>query len=192
MPRFLHCGGFDTRLHAVVLWQSAGGTRSVIHNDGQDAVNCQTAGEKRWIFWNPKYDKKIRSKKYGWVDASRDKEFSKGYGQWSGRIDVDNVDIEKFPGWKEFEWYELVMGPGDCLFNPSGWYHHVQSPPDKRSQSVLFWWYRQNNFDKADCDKKGPPPNRTVRDCTWGFEPGGQLKATSCKTPKKKPGSPEL
>ena len=41
-----------------------------------------------------------------------------------------------FSRWKEFEWYELVMGPGDCLFNPSGWYHHVQSPPDKRSQSV--------------------------------------------------------
>ena len=61
-----------------------------------------------------------------------------------------------------------------------------------RAPQVLFWWYRQNNFDKADCDKKGPPPNRTVRDCTWGFEPGGQLKATSCKTPKKKPGSPEL
>ena len=54
MPRFLHCGGFDTRLHAVVLWQSAGGTRSVIHNDGQDALNCQLAGEKHWIFWNPK------------------------------------------------------------------------------------------------------------------------------------------
>jgi lysine-specific demethylase 8 len=185
MPRWFHCGGFDTRLHGLVLWQSAGGTKSVIHNDGQDALNCQMDGRKHWIMWNPtKYGKKIRSKKYGWVSAREDRAFQKGYGEWAGRIDVENVNVTKFPGWEEMEWEELMMHPGDCLFNPSGWYHHVASPPEERSQSILFWWYRQNDFDKKDCDKKGPSPERNANDCSWGFDPSDNPKPTSCGEPK--------
>ncbi len=40
-------------------------------------------------------------------------------------VDVDNPDFEKYPLLKEAKGYEVVLEPGQTLFIPSGYWHHV-------------------------------------------------------------------
>lgn len=42
----LLCGGFTRNLRDAVLWFSSGGTKSVLHNDGVDNINCLMSGSK--------------------------------------------------------------------------------------------------------------------------------------------------
>lgn len=46
MPSMLLCGGFQRVVQNVIMWFSSGGTKSVLHNDGLDNVNCLIDGEK--------------------------------------------------------------------------------------------------------------------------------------------------
>lgn len=45
---------------------------------------------------------------------------------------------ERFPGFKEAEYVEGVLGPGECLYLPPGWWHYVRSLSP--SFSVSFWF----------------------------------------------------
>ena len=36
-------------------------------------------------------------------------------------VDVDSVDMYKFPGLQTIPYYKVLMEPGDCLFIPSRW-----------------------------------------------------------------------
>ncbi len=40
-------------------------------------------------------------------------------------VDVDNPDLQKYPMLKEAEGYEVILEPGETLFIPSGFWHHV-------------------------------------------------------------------
>ena len=53
VPPFLGCSGHGRRLLEADLWLSAGDTRSVLHKDADNAVNCVVAGRKRWLFFDP-------------------------------------------------------------------------------------------------------------------------------------------
>ena len=46
MPSMFLCGGFQNVVQNVIMWFSSGGTKSVLHNDGLDNVNCLIDGEK--------------------------------------------------------------------------------------------------------------------------------------------------
>eukprot|EP00929_Paragymnodinium_shiwhaense_P082522 TRINITY_DN43512_c0_g2_i1.p1 TRINITY_DN43512_c0_g2~~TRINITY_DN43512_c0_g2_i1.p1 ORF type:complete len:329 (+),score=72.97 TRINITY_DN43512_c0_g2_i1:100-1086(+) len=190
MPHFFRCGNLDKHLHDVVLWQGGNSTKSVIHSDAQDSFNCQlSGGTKKWLMWSPKYTKKIQSKKMGWVRANRDKDFQKAYGEFAGRIDVDNVDLATYPGWDELERHEFELRPGDCLFFPRGWFHTVWAPPMTRVQNILWWWFRPDDFNSKECAKTPAwPAGVTLTDCTWGWDHGVDF-TTRC-TPQSK-GSPQ-
>ena len=47
MPKSLQCGGFQKMLEDVVVWLSSGGTKSVLHYDFVDNINCLLDGTKR-------------------------------------------------------------------------------------------------------------------------------------------------
>lgn len=40
-------------------------------------------------------------------------------------VDVDNPDFEKYPLLKQAQGYEVTLEPGETLFIPSGFWHHV-------------------------------------------------------------------
>lgn len=44
----------------------------------------------------------------------------------------------EFPLFKDAEFVEAILGPGECLFIPRGWWHYVKSLSP--SCSVSFWW----------------------------------------------------
>jgi len=172
----INCGGFNRRLSATVTWFSSGGTKSVIHSDAQQNLHCMFAGQKDWIFWHPSSG--VNTPEMGWIHAEKeaktDPAFKDAYGTYVGKIDVDNVDLDKFPGWDQMTWWNMTLNAGDCAFVPSKWFHYVEAPPG-RSISVHTWFHASKKFSSKECDKleqKGYNISDflyRIGDCTWGF-----------------------
>mmetsp|Transcript_30748 Transcript_30748/g.60440 ORF Transcript_30748/g.60440 Transcript_30748/m.60440 type:complete len:377 (-) Transcript_30748:128-1258(-) len=191
----MNCGGYTRRLQSSVLWFSSGDTKSVIHNDGQQNFHCMFAGTKQWILWDPRSN--IATKQMGWVnaeeEAKHDPSLKDAYGTYAARIDVDNVDVNRFPGWSKLKWWNMTLQAGDCAFIPSGWFHYVEAPR-QRSISVHVWFHGGNKFDEASCDKLKSRGFSTsdflisLADCNWGWgdpDSASHRKPTKCKYHKK-------
>merc|ERR1719350_2647801 len=95
-------------------------SKSVIHSDDHDNLNCLISGKKRFIIFKndrkflkhlPKYPER---NEFGFVDE--DHPNVKSYGVCAANIDVDRVDLLKYPRWAEVEYWTADLGPGDCLF----------------------------------------------------------------------------
>jgi len=67
-------------------------------------------GHKRVVVFHPKYSKLLYQYPFGVHSA----------------VDIDHPDFDKFPGLKLVKGFECVLGPGDTLFMPSGWWHHIE------------------------------------------------------------------
>merc|ERR1719502_610719 len=104
----LRCGGFLNFLDVNNMWVGRGGSKSVIHYDDQDNINCIFSGYKRFVFMHPKYKKvfeanpNTKKNKFGWVDTELDRSIP-GYGAYF-KLDVDKMDLIKYPGWRDVEW----------------------------------------------------------------------------------------
>ncbi|CAJ1396395.1 unnamed protein product [Effrenium voratum] len=189
--RCMECGGYLRFLDTQNFWMGRGGSKSVVHYDDQDNINCMLAGEKRFVFMHPSYKKDFEAhpnsakNRFGWVDTDLDRSIP-GYGAFM-RIDVDKVDLIKYPGWRDVKWSYADLRPGDCIYIPYQWYHQVTAKPG-RSINVHVWYWRPAAFDAESC-KSGAGPT-TFADCSWGYEPKkghlgkvqkGGKKPTKCK-----------
>eukprot|EP00937_MAST-01D_sp_MAST-1D-sp2_P007177 g7177.t1 len=182
---FLSCSYGTSYLDLHNIWWGSDGVKSVIHNDDQDNVNCLFSGRKRMIFWHPKAKPTIESNRCGWVDADverreRDPQY-KAYGAFGGRVDVDSVDLERFPGFAELDWFDATMEPGDCLFIPTAWYHQVLSTG--RTMAANVWWWRRDSRQEGDFEQC-PEGALALDGCEYGYEgpePGQRPRTTHCR-----------
>jgi len=131
MPPPLRCKNTRNLMLDHVTWMSSGGTKSVLHQDDLDNINCLFRGEKDLLFINPiKYGSKVP------IDRPKG-----GYSS----LDVDKVNFTKFPSLREVEYINCHMEEGDCLFIPRGWYHQVNSKANAQNQNIAVnIWFRHN------------------------------------------------
>ncbi|XP_062516710.1 bifunctional peptidase and arginyl-hydroxylase JMJD5-like [Corticium candelabrum] len=132
----LTCGGAANRILDAVMWFSSGGTKSVLHFDGVENINCVLDGWKE-VFLVDKNDKDFVN-----IDHPD--------GSYCG-VDVDSVDMKKYPGLGEVPWYSAKVEAGDCLFIPYKWFHQIRSYGN-RNLAVNIWWERIREFNYTDCD----------------------------------------
>ncbi|KAL4233739.1 hypothetical protein ACF0H5_008419 [Mactra antiquata] len=121
-----------------VMWYSSGGTKSVVHTDSVDNINCLYRGEKTLVFVDPsKYGDKV--------------DIDKPQGAYS-TMDVDSVDYTKFPGMSEVEFYHVDITAGDCLYIPYLWIHQVRSYGS--NLAVNIWWkhHLSSDLDYTQCN----------------------------------------
>ncbi|XP_046553666.1 LOW QUALITY PROTEIN: tRNA wybutosine-synthesizing protein 5-like [Haliotis rubra] len=121
----------------AMMWFSSGGTKSVVHADAVDNINCLYRGNKTFIM--------VDTNKY------RDKvDLDHPEGLYSS-MDVDRVDYTKFPGMAEVEFFHVNMVAGDCLFIPYRWFHQVRSFGS--NLAVNIWWdhYSARSTDLDTC-----------------------------------------
>ncbi|XP_063434150.1 uncharacterized protein LOC134715718 [Mytilus trossulus] len=137
IPVSLQCGGFEKAIKSVIMWFSSGGTRSVLHNDGLDNINCLLDGNKDLIMFHKKYKPEIEADHFV------------HYGAYSS-VDVEAVDMEKFPKLRDLPWYMANITKGDCLFIPYQWYHQVYSHSG-RNLAINIWSNHLRWFDKTAC-----------------------------------------
>ncbi|XP_062615094.1 bifunctional peptidase and arginyl-hydroxylase JMJD5-like [Saccostrea cucullata] len=142
MPSMFLCGGFQKVVQNVIMWFSSGGTKSVLHNDGLDNVNCLIDGEKYFVMIDKKHKAEVEAD--GWIEN----------GAYS-KVDVEKVDLNRFPKLRDLPWYEIKMQKGDCLFIPYKWYHHVDSKKG-RNFAINIWIHRLTKFNESDCNTTNP------------------------------------
>ena len=129
LPNFLSCAGFEYCLTKTSLWYSAGGTSSAFHSDGLDNFHCVLDGSKTFGLVNKTHQ--------DWVEASGD--FGWARDGDASTVLMDHVDHAAFPGFRDVEHSSATLQAGDCLFLPTGWYHHVRTPKGHRSLSFNVW-----------------------------------------------------
>lgn len=176
LPSVLRCGGATEEPMQLNLWVSAGGTRSVLHADALDNVNCVFAGRKRFWIADSVHNNSFQHDACGWTVADVEARAAgddprvlgatevrrrHGYGAFAGKIDVRKIDLGTTQGqcWAEIPWWEADVGPGDCLYIPRNFLHHVHTPTLGWSVAVSWWYERPEEFDAEvgfGCDDDSP------------------------------------
>lgn len=115
------------------------GDFSPCHYDPQDNLFTQVRGFKRVLLFHPKHFGCL----YPWpVHHPQDRQ---------SRVDFGAPDLSAFPRFAELRGcgLEAVLGPGDALRIPPGWWHHIEMLPSPEGEvvSINFWytpptWFR--------------------------------------------------
>ncbi len=106
-PEYLDAG----RLRgSVFLWFGPGGTVTPLHHDLMNIFMVQVYGWKRVTLISPDQTP--------WVYNN--------IGVYS-EVNCENPDYERHPDFLNVNKIEITLGPGETLFLPVGWWHHVRS-----------------------------------------------------------------
>nr|AKC54668.1 hypoxia-inducible factor 1-alpha inhibitor [Macrobrachium nipponense] len=100
-----------------------------VHYDEQQNFFCQLIGKKRCILFAPEHYERLYPHP---VYHPHDRQ---------SQVDFDMPDLEKFPGLDQLQGWETVIGPGEVLYIPMYWWHHIESLPNLgHTVSVNFWY----------------------------------------------------
>uniref|UniRef100_H2ZD82 JmjC domain-containing protein n=1 Tax=Ciona savignyi TaxID=51511 RepID=H2ZD82_CIOSA len=166
VPQCILCGSFRERILEANIWMSSGNTKSLLHRDADNAFNCLLNGTKDWILIDPSHEEMLP------VAV----ESGSPYGGFT-LINVNKVDLIKFPAFKDVPWYYANLGCQLCviiiLINTplnSGHWHQVRSYGAKNlAVSMLF---SRNEFDPKGCPSEGLPPSELLSEVpmVWTYD----------------------
>jgi hypothetical protein len=106
-------------------------SRIAAHYDFPDNIACVVAGRRRFTLFPPE---QLSNLYVGPLDLTPS-------GQPISLVDFHNPDFERFPDFKQALAAAQVadLEPGDAIFIPSMWWHHVESLADYNIL-VNYWW----------------------------------------------------
>jgi len=112
-------------------------TRIAAHHDLPDSIACVVVGHRRFTLLPPERLGNLYLGPLGFTPA----------GQAISLVDFANPDFERFPKFAEALKHVHVaeLAPGDAMFIPSMWWHHIESL-DAFNVLVNYWWRRTPRF----------------------------------------------
>ncbi|XP_076239959.1 jumonji C domain-containing protein 5 isoform X2 [Calliopsis andreniformis] len=109
----------------INAWFGPGGTVSPLHFDPKNNFLCQVFGYKRVILYHPEdtaylypYDTRLLNN--------------------TAQVDPLNPDYKKWPNFTKAKGWMCYLKPGNMLYIPPKWWHHVTALTP--SFSISFWW----------------------------------------------------
>ena len=135
-PEYLDANNVD---HGVFFWFGPSGTVTPLHHDVLNVLMAQVCGRKRITL--------IPSDQIGRVYNE--------IGVYS-EVDCEKPDLNEFPDFQDVPIQRFVLRPGEVLFIPVGWWHHVRSL--ELSVTVSF-----TNFVFPNCYQWHHPDIRNTR-----------------------------
>jgi len=112
-------------------------TRIAAHYDAPDNLACVTAGRRRFTLFPPEQLPNLYVGPLDFTPA----------GQAISLVDLHAPDFERFPRFAEALEHAQVaeMEPGDALFIPSMWWHHVEAL-EAFNVLVNYWWRQSPDY----------------------------------------------
>jgi len=106
-------------------------TRIAAHYDIPDNVACVAVGRRRFTLFPPD---QLKNLYIGPLDLTP-------AGQSISLVDLHEPDFDRYPKFREALEHAQVaeMEPGDAIFIPSMWWHHVEGL-DALNVLVNYWW----------------------------------------------------
>ena len=101
IPWPLQCEDYKRSFEDNVMWFSSGGTKSVIHHDGYENLNCLIRGRKRFLFVNRTRYLEVEKKIIDYENGSY------------GSVDVEKVDLDKYPVYQGMQFFSADVVPGE-------------------------------------------------------------------------------
>ena len=123
----------------VSVWT---GNRSRIpaHNDLPDNVACVAAGRRRFTLFPPDQLRNLYIGPLDFMPAN----------QPISLVDLHQPDLDRFPLFAEALQHARVaeLGPGDAIFIPSMWWHHIEAL-DSFNVLINYWWRQSPGYMDA-------------------------------------------
>jgi len=112
-------------------------TRIAAHYDLPDNVACVAAGRRRFTLFPPE---QVDNLYIGPLDLTP-------AGQPISLVDFHQPDLDRFPKFAEAMRHARVaeLAPGDALFIPSMWWHHIEAL-DRFNVLVNYWWRQSPDY----------------------------------------------
>ncbi|MTV37603.1 cupin-like domain-containing protein [Duganella radicis] len=112
-------------------------TRIAAHYDLPDNLAVVAAGHRRFTLFPPS---QLANLYVGPVDFTP-------AGQAISLVDFLNPDLEQYPRFAEARRHQLTaeLGPGDAIFIPSMWWHHIEAL-DPFNVLVNYWWRQSPDY----------------------------------------------
>ena len=112
-------------------------SRVAAHHDLPDNIACVVAGRRRFTLFPPEQLENLYIGPLDFTPA----------GQAISLVDFARPDFTKFPQFAAALQHAQVaeLGPGDAIFIPSMWWHHIESL-DALNVLVNYWWRRSPAF----------------------------------------------
>jgi hypothetical protein len=112
-------------------------TRIAAHYDLPDNLACVAAGHRRFTLFPPE---QLGNLYIGPLDFTP-------AGQAISLVDFAKPDLSKFPKFADAMKHAQVaeLGPGDAIFIPSMWWHHIEAL-DNFNVLVNYWWRQSPEY----------------------------------------------
>jgi Cupin-like domain len=112
-------------------------TRIAAHYDLPDNLACVAAGRRRFTLFPPEQLENLYIGPLDFTPA----------GQAISLVDFKRPDVDRFPKFAEAQRHGQVaeLAPGDALFIPSMWWHHVEAL-DRFNVLVNYWWRQSPGY----------------------------------------------
>jgi hypothetical protein len=128
--------GFGGRNPLASVW-IGNRTRVAAHFDLPDNIACVAAGHRRFTLFPPQALPNLYVGPLDFTPA----------GQAISLVDFAQPDLATFPRFAEAIKQARVaeLGPGDALFIPSMWWHHVEAL-DSFNVLINYWWRQSPDY----------------------------------------------
>lgn len=108
----------------INAWFGPKGTVSPLHFDPKHNLLCQVVGAKKIIMY-PESDGRFLYPREGMLKNT-------------SQVDVESPDLSTYPEFGRAVPRECLLNPGEMLYIPPKYWHHVRALDN--SFSVSFWW----------------------------------------------------
>lgn len=100
---------------SIAAWLGPKGSVTGVHSDDENNISVQIVGKKRFLLFPPEQRHLL------YVNSKYDP------GTECADVQADDPDMAEHPLFAQATPFEAVLGAGDALFIPRGWWHHVRS-----------------------------------------------------------------
>lgn len=131
LPGWEDANPLDLPVDAPARLWIGNATQVATHYDTSINIACVVAGRRRFTLFPPE---QLRNLYVGPLDRTM-------AGPPSSMVDPDAPDLERYPRFAEALEYAQVaeLEPGDAIFIPPIWWHHVRAF-DQLNVLVNYWW----------------------------------------------------